>query len=61
VNIDDMVAKAASFIGIQLEKRPPVGSFGFEEVTNPLRRSKVEMDFLRQVMTSWGALSSACE
>jgi hypothetical protein len=57
---DDTVAKAASSMGMQSGKKP-VGGSSRVAPTQFAKRWKVEMDFLRQVMTSWGALSSACE
>lgn len=53
LKMDDTVAKAASFIGMQSERKPVWSSLGFEEVTmSRRRRTEVEMDFLRHVITS---------
>ena len=60
VKTEETVAKAASLMGMQSGRRPAgTLSFGFDEWTHAARRAAVEMVFLRQVMTSWGALSSA--
>jgi hypothetical protein len=55
-----MVANAASLMGMQWGS--PDDELGSVEESGRIDISHLaEMDFFRQVMTSWGALSSAWE